>query len=119
MTEELSASGGQWKIVPQRRSDRAITGDRVAGHKHLPEQPFDAPLVSIRTPRLDAITSPCACPISTQLRAQHLCRLPVAHPSAMSLGSEAKQVIADSSGKNVGGRASAPAIERHCTVEGG
>ena len=54
----------------------------------------------------------CPFPVSSQLRADHLCRRSVAQPLAMALGSEAQQVIADGSAKDVGRRASASQIER-------
>ena len=51
--------GNEKLIVPQRRSDRSITGHRIAHHQHLPKQFSECAAMSIRTPHLDAITLPC------------------------------------------------------------
>ena len=51
-------------IVPQRCSDRSITGHRIAHHQHLPKQFSECAAMSIRTPHLDAITLPCTFTVS-------------------------------------------------------
>jgi hypothetical protein len=112
-TEDTGGSSGQWKIVRQRRSDCAITGDRIAGHKHLPEQVVDRATMSMRTALADAISTPRSGRVSRQPLAQVRRRTPVAHPHAVSRRSEAKQVIADGAGNYIARKSSSSQFDRY------
>jgi hypothetical protein len=111
--------GNGKRIERQCSPDRAVAGDRISDREHGPEQFGDGAAMPIRAPRLDAITSPSAFPVSDQLGPQHNCCLTIRHPDAEPIRCGSQQVIADGSGKHISGRTLPATIDRRSIAKRG
>ena len=103
--------GNGKRFVRQRRPDRSVTRDGIANFQDRPQQFGDGAAMPIRTPHLDAITPPCTFAVSDQLAAQRRRRWTVLHPRAEPMRNGAQQMIADGSGKHIGGRTATASVK--------